>query len=123
MEIHTAEPLVPESRPFEDEITVANLRTYESPKTDQIPAELIQAGVETCSEIHKLINSVLSKESYLISRRSPLYQFTRGAIKLTSNCQGITVINFIQNFMQYTSLKFKPICRRNYWRSSVWVST
>jgi hypothetical protein len=76
--------LRPESRPFEDEIIVTNLRTYKSPKTDQIPAELIQAGVETYSEIHTLNNSILNKENCLINGRSPLlYQFTRRAVKLS----------------------------------------
>jgi hypothetical protein len=36
---------------------------YKSPCSDQLPAELIQAGGETLpSEIHKLINSVWNKE-------------------------------------------------------------
>jgi hypothetical protein len=34
-----------------------------SPDFDQIPAELIQArGITLCSEIHKLINCILSEE-------------------------------------------------------------
>jgi hypothetical protein len=45
MEIHTAEPLVPDPSPFEVEIAVAKLKRYKSPGSDQIPAELIQAGV------------------------------------------------------------------------------
>jgi hypothetical protein len=39
------------------------LKKYKSPGSDQIPAELIQAGGEILlSAIHKLINSVLKKE-------------------------------------------------------------
>jgi hypothetical protein len=54
----TAELLVPDPSPLEVEITVAKLRSYKSPGTDKILAELIQAGGETLrSEIHKLINS------------------------------------------------------------------
>jgi hypothetical protein len=34
------------------------------PGTDQIPAEMIEAG-ETCSEIHKLINSLWNNEQLL----------------------------------------------------------
>jgi hypothetical protein len=42
---------------------IAKLKKYKSPGSDQIPAELIQAGGETFqSEIHKLINSIWSKE-------------------------------------------------------------
>jgi hypothetical protein len=39
------------------------LKRYKSPGTDQIPAELIQAGGNTLrSEIHKLINCIWNKE-------------------------------------------------------------
>jgi hypothetical protein len=44
MEIHTAEPLVPNTNLFEFEIAVAKLKGYKSPSSDQIPAELFQAG-------------------------------------------------------------------------------
>jgi hypothetical protein len=61
-EIHTAEPLVPDPSPFEVAIAIAKLKNYKSPDSDQIPAELIQAGGETLrSEIHKLINSLWNK--------------------------------------------------------------
>jgi hypothetical protein len=40
---------------FEVEIAIAKLKRYKSSGSDQIPAELIQAGGETLrSEIHKL---------------------------------------------------------------------
>jgi hypothetical protein len=39
------------------------LKKYKSPGSDQIPAELFQAGGETLlSQIHKLDNSVWNKE-------------------------------------------------------------
>jgi hypothetical protein len=42
--------------------TPAKLKKYKSPGSDQIPAELIQAGGEILlSEIHKLVNSVWNK--------------------------------------------------------------
>jgi hypothetical protein len=44
-EMHTAEPLVPEPNPFEIEIAIEKLERYKPPGIDQIPAELIQAGV------------------------------------------------------------------------------
>jgi len=62
-EIHTAEPLVPESSSFEVEIAIEKLKSYKSPGIDEILAELIQIGGNTsCSEIHKLTNSVWNKE-------------------------------------------------------------
>jgi hypothetical protein len=45
------------------EIAIAKLKKYKSPRSDEIPAELIQAGDETLlSAIHKLVNSVWNKE-------------------------------------------------------------
>jgi hypothetical protein len=38
------------------------LERYKSPSIDQIPAELFQAGGQTCSETRKLISSIWSKE-------------------------------------------------------------
>jgi hypothetical protein len=55
-DIHTAEPLVPEPSLVEVEIAIRKSKSYKSPGTDQIPAELIKAGGETLrSEIQKLI--------------------------------------------------------------------
>ena len=62
-EIHTAEPMVPEPSAFDIGMAIEMLKRYKSPGVDQIPAKLIKAGGGTiCSEIHKLINSILSKE-------------------------------------------------------------
>jgi hypothetical protein len=59
MDIHTAEPLVPELSLVEVEIAIGKLKSYKSPGTDNIPAELIKAGSETLySEIHRLIFSI-----------------------------------------------------------------
>jgi hypothetical protein len=38
---------VPHPRPFEGEIAIAKLKKYKSPGSDQILAELIEAGGET----------------------------------------------------------------------------
>jgi hypothetical protein len=63
MDIHMAEPLVPEPSLVKVEIAFGKLKRYKSPGTDQILAELIKAGGETlCSHIHKFICSVWNKE-------------------------------------------------------------
>jgi hypothetical protein len=62
IEIYTAEPLVADPRHFEVEIAIAKMKKHKSPGRDQIPAELIQAGEILQSQIHKLFNSVWSKE-------------------------------------------------------------
>jgi hypothetical protein len=63
IEIHTAEPLVPDPSPFEVEIAIAKLKRYKSPGSNQILAELVQPEGEVLrSEIHKHINSMWNKE-------------------------------------------------------------
>jgi hypothetical protein len=55
-EIHTSEPLVPETSALEVELAIEKLKSHESPGIDQIPAEVIKAGGSTirCA-IHILI--------------------------------------------------------------------
>jgi hypothetical protein len=56
---HKAELLVPEPSAYEFDMVVEKLKRHKSPSTDQIPAELTEAGVITIrSEIQKLINSI-----------------------------------------------------------------
>jgi hypothetical protein len=63
MDIHTAEPLMPEPSFMEVEIAIGKYKSYKSPGTDNIPAELIKAGGETLnSEIHRLICCIWNKE-------------------------------------------------------------
>jgi hypothetical protein len=63
IEVHTAETLVPGPSRLEVEIAIVKLKKYKSPGSDQITAELIQAGGEILlSVIHILINSVWNKE-------------------------------------------------------------
>jgi hypothetical protein len=61
-EMHTAEPFMPDPSASEVQVTIRKLKSYKSPGVDQIPAEVIQAGVETLpSEIHKLIKLIWKK--------------------------------------------------------------
>jgi len=63
-EIHTAEPVVPESSVFDVEIAIQKLKNHKSPGIDQIPAELIKAQGRTIRcEIHKSI-FLLNKEEF-----------------------------------------------------------
>jgi hypothetical protein len=59
MDIHTAEPLIPEPRLVEVETAIGKLKSYKYLGTDQNPAKLIKAGGETLySEIHRPICSI-----------------------------------------------------------------
>jgi hypothetical protein len=54
---------VPEPSGSEGEDVIGKMKRYKSPGSDQIPAELIQAGGETLhSDIHKLIKLIWNKE-------------------------------------------------------------
>jgi hypothetical protein len=94
VEIHTAEPLVPEPSAFEVELAIEKLKSHKSPGVDQIPAELIEAGGGTiCGAIHKLTISIWNKEElseewresiivpiYFLSMCSTLLLLTRSKI-------------------------------------------
>jgi hypothetical protein len=99
IEVHTAEPLVPGPCRLEVEIAIAKLKKYKSPGSNQIPAELIQAGGEILlSEIHKLILFGIGNSCLINGMSSLLYQFTKMVI-------------FIQKFIDYTPLKVRSVHR------------
>jgi hypothetical protein len=95
MDIHTAEPLVPEPGLVEVEIAIGKLKSYICPGTDQILAELIKAGGETYSEIHRLICSIWNKEElpqqWKESIIVPIYK--KGDKTGCDNYQGISLLS------------------------------
>jgi hypothetical protein len=83
MDIHTAEPLVPEPSLVEVEIAIGKLKSCKSPGTDQILTKLIIAGGETlCSEIQKLILYGIRRNCHSSRRNLLLYQFIKRVIRL-----------------------------------------
>jgi hypothetical protein len=110
-EIHTAEPLVPDPSPSEDEIVIAKLKRYQVPGSDEIPAEPIQAaGGTSRSDIYKLFILFGVRKNRLIGGRSLLlHQFTRWVIKLTV----VIIVGYhcYQLHTKYYSLKVKSIHR------------
>jgi hypothetical protein len=95
-DIQMAEPLMPEPSLVEVEIAVGKLKSYKSPRTDEIPAELIKAGGETlCSEIHRLVCSILNKvelpqqwkESIIVPIHKKMIRLTVIIIEESSICQ------------------------------------
>jgi hypothetical protein len=79
MDIHTAEPLVPEPSLVEVEIAIRKLRSYKSPGTDQIPAELVKAGLKhyilRCTNLFVLYGIRMNCHSS--GRNLLLYQFIK----------------------------------------------
>jgi hypothetical protein len=106
IEIHTAEPLVPEPSPFEVEIAIAKLKKYKLPGSNQIPAELIQGGGEIryygLRSINSLILFGVRKNCRINGRSLLLYQFARRVIKLS-----VAIIEGYRCYQLHT--KFYPI--------------
>jgi hypothetical protein len=74
MDIHTAEPLVPEPSLVDVEIAIGKLKSYKSPGTDNIPTEWIKAGGETLYPERRNCHSS--------GRNLLLYQFIKRVIRL-----------------------------------------
>ena len=93
VEIHTAEPLVPEPRATEVELAIDKLKSHKSPGIDQIPAELIKArGRTICFEIHKLIISIWKKEKLPEEwKESIILPIHKGDKTDCSNYRGISI--------------------------------
>jgi hypothetical protein len=87
---------VPVPSAFEVEMAIEKLKRYKSPGTDQIPAELIKAGgSKIFSEIHKLINSVWSKEELPDQWKESIIAsiYKKGDKTDSSNCRDISFLS------------------------------
>jgi hypothetical protein len=84
IEVYTSEPLVPGPCRLESEVAIAKLKRDNWPGSDEMPAELIQAGGELLlPAIHKLKLFGIRKNCLINGRSLLLYQFTKRVIKLT----------------------------------------
>jgi hypothetical protein len=80
IDINIVEPILPDPRSFQAEITTATLNRYRQPCSDQIPAELFQTG--GMSSINSIILLGI-RNNDLISKMNLLYyKFTGKAIRL-----------------------------------------
>jgi hypothetical protein len=101
IEIHTAEPLVSDTSHLEVDISIANLKKCKSPGSDQILAELIEAGGETLvSVIHKLIKTTWNKEGLPDQRKEsvivPVHK--KGDKTDCNNYNGISLLSSYTKF-------------------------
>ena len=82
-EIHTPEPLVPESSVFEFEMDIEEVKRHKSPGVDHILAELIKQSVEhfALRSINFLILSGIRRNCLSSGRSRSLYLFIRGVKK------------------------------------------
>jgi hypothetical protein len=111
MDIHTAEPLVPEPSLVEVEIAIGKLKSYKSQSTDNSLAKLIKAGGEIlCSEIHNIYG--IRRNFHSSGSNLLLYKFFKRVIRLTVIIMGnILLINCLRNFIQYASGHVNSICQ------------
>jgi len=95
-EIHTAKPLVPESSASDIELAIEKLKSHKPPGIDQIPAEMIKAGVEQFAmrTINLLFLFGIRRNCLRGGRSRSLYLSIRRAIKQ------ITVIIKAHHFCQ-----------------------
>jgi hypothetical protein len=96
IEVHIAEPLVPDPIPSDVEIATPKLKKNKSPGSDQIPAELIQAGPKIiCFKMYNLINSIRNKEEFPNQwKESIIVQVHKNGDKADcSNYRGISLLS------------------------------
>jgi hypothetical protein len=105
---------VPGPSCLEVEFPIAKLKKYKLPGSDQIPAEIIQAGGEILlSVIHNLINSISNKEQLLDKWKesiiAPIHKESDKAccnnyrgISLLSTSYNILLNNLLSRLSPYT---------------------
>jgi hypothetical protein len=81
------EPFIPDPSRLEVEIAIAKLKTFKSPGSDEIPAELIPVGGKIL-----LIVFGLRKNCLFSGRSLLLYQFTKRVTKCNNYC-GIILLS------------------------------
>jgi hypothetical protein len=113
IEIHLAEPLLPGPSRLEVEIAIAKLKRYKSPGSDEIPAELIQAGGEMLlSAIQKVIESVWNKEKLPDQWKESIIVHKKGDKSDCNNYRAILLLStLLQSLIEYPPLKVRPVCR------------
>jgi hypothetical protein len=96
-------------RPSEVEIAIAKLKKYKSQGTDQILAELIEAG---SVEIHKH-NSIWNKQELLDQWQESIILpiFKKGDKLILGIIVGYYCYQLHSNFIQYPFHKDKIVCR------------
>jgi hypothetical protein len=99
---------VPEPSAAEVEVAIRKFKRYKAPGSDQIPAEMIQAGGKTLhSEIHTLIMLIWNKEELPHQWKEsivPIHQ--KGDKTDCNNYRGISLLS-----TSYTILSKILLCR------------
>jgi hypothetical protein len=113
MDIHTAEPLVPEPSLVEVETAIGKLKSYKSPGTDHISAELIKAGGEILfiRYTNLFVLYGIRRNCHSSGRNLLFYQFIKRVIRLiVIIIEESPLINCLQNFIQHSSVRVNSIC-------------
>ena len=101
--------LVSKPSAFEGEVAVYKLKNYRSPNVHQIQAESVRAvGRRVCWEIHKIINSVWTKEEWPPRREEAVIIVIMVTKQIMFLSRHIGVIIYLQNFIQHTWERLTP---------------
>jgi hypothetical protein len=100
---------------------------HKSPDNDQLTAELIRSRVGQFAPRSMYLLILFGiKKNYLRSGRSrSIYLFTWKVIKwivVIIEAHHFCQLRTVQTFIQHSAVEVNSICRRIYWRSSVWIS-
>jgi hypothetical protein len=112
-EIHTAEPLVPESSDFEVEVVIEKLKRHKSPRIDRIPAEFIRAGSrKICSETQKPIHSIWNQEEFPVEwiKSIIVSRYKKGDKTPCSHYRGMTLLSTTYKTLSKILLSRLTLC-------------
>lgn len=108
------------------ELAIEKLKSHISPGSDQITAELTEAiGRTVHCGVHDVISSVRNWEELPQQSKESLCLFVRRTIKQTAAMTEAYQCSYQLDALFYPAFFFQvnSLCIRNYWGSSIWMST
>jgi hypothetical protein len=115
IEVHTAEPLVPEPSSLRWRLLLLGV--------DQIVAEFGQAGGNSLrSETYEVLNCIWNKEELPKQWKKSFMLFIRRLIELTVVISKVLLLTTAENFIHRSFVKFNTVCGQNCCGSLAWIS-
>jgi hypothetical protein len=101
MDIHTDEPLVPESSRVEVEIAIGKLKSYKSPGTDRFRPSWSKQGVKCYVQRYTNLFVLygISRNCHSSGRNLLVHQFIKRGIRHCNNYRGISLLSTAYNIL------------------------